>query len=326
MIGSSPHLAQSAVSVSEQASEWFARLQSGKMTTAQLDALEHWLKSDPAHRSAYEQVAALWAGIEPARRDPSVMAMRERARRAARRRVFGLFGAGAVAACAVAAAFVALRPVEGSLIYSTRVGQESTVGLPDGSMVMLDTDSAVRVYSKLAAERRVEVLRGRAMFEVAKDHTRPFNVHTQNTVVTAVGTKFAVQMQPNGVKVVLVEGKVRVQPDTRERDAAPVSMTAGYQLVSNQGAWSLSWADTERETAWVDGNLVFEEQRLAEVVEALNRYSLEKIVIADAALNDRRISAVMKTGDTAAFLRSLQTLGIATVRVGSSGEPRLYAK
>jgi transmembrane sensor len=264
-------------------------------------------------------VAAVWGEIEPARRDPAVMAARERARAAVRRRALLTYAAPLAAAClavTVGAGIVYLAPGK-PVLYATRVGQASTVGLPDGSKVVLDTNSALRAWPRLRGERRIELLRGRAHFEVAKDASRPFVVRTSRGSVTALGTKFDVRLQPQSMKVVLLEGRVRVQPAPPR--ARPVVMKAGEQVEGGGETWRLSTADPAVESGWLRGKLVIEEQPLTAVVQELNRYSSRKIRIDDPAVGRRRLSAVLDTGDSATFLRAVQELKLARVRQGDEG-------
>jgi transmembrane sensor len=297
-----------------EATRWFARAQSGRMTLEEQADFDAWLAADPDHREAFDAVAAIWSGIEPTRRHPKVMAARERARRVIRRRALMVYAVPLAAACVlgvvVSAAFYFApgKPV----LYVTRVGQASAVGLPDGSKVVLDTDSALRAWPRLRGERRIELMRGRAHFEVAKDATRPFVVRTDRGSVTALGTKFDVRLQPDGMKVVLLEGRLRVQPSGS--GARAMTMKAGERVESVGGAWRLGPTDPDVESSWLRGKLVVEEQPLTFVVDELNRYSDRKIRIADPVVGRRPLSAVLDTGDTTTFLKAVQELKLARVR------------
>jgi len=310
-----------------EAAEWFARLQAGRMAGGETQAFDDWLQRDPSNREAFEQVAGIWSGLEPTRCDPVVLAMRERARRSARRRTAVTAGKWAAMVGVFALALVALRPSDSAAVYATAVGQTSTVTLADGSVVVLDTDSVVRHHSRVKSERRLELVRGRASFNVASDPDRPFIVRSGTAAVTAVGTEFQVRLHPAGVKVVLIEGAVRVEPNTQVRNARQIALAPGEQFVSTGGAaWQVSQVDTSLMTSWLTGNLVFDEQPLVEVVDELNRYSQVKITIADPEIRQRRLSAVLRAGDTPAFLKSIETLGVAHPRQIQADEIRLFAR
>lgn len=303
----------------DEAARWFARSQSGCMTAEEQSALDAWLADSAQNHQAFDTVAAIWSGIEPARRDPRMMAARERARGVIRRRALIAYAAPLAAACVVAAAGAAalyLAPGK-PVLYATRVGQASAVRLPDGSNVVLDTDSALRAWPRMRGERRIELVRGRAHFEVAKDPARPFVVHTDRGSVTALGTKFDVRLRPDGMKVVLLEGRLRVQPSgPRSR---PMLMKAGERIESAGATWRLEPSDAGVESSWLRGKLVVEEQPLSFVVEELNRYSARKIRISDPAVGRRRLSAVLDTADSATFLKAVQEMKLARVREDNEG-------
>ena len=308
----------------EAAVAWFARWRSGQMTKAQIESMEAWLRGAPENAEALEDIARVWDGIEAARRDPGIMALREKAKRAARRGlVTTMLRRAAAIAVFVAVGLTGAFWYAGSsapTTYATRVGEQSTVNLRDGSKVTLDTNSQVRVW-RTTSKRQLELVHGRAFFEVAKDARHPFVVRTDRGSVTAVGTAFDVRSDAAGIKVVLVEGKVRIKPD--ETGAKAVEMTAGHAFVGDRNGWRLISADTRTETSWMTGSLVFRDEPLTAIVEELNRYAVDKITISDPAIGRQRLSAVLKSGDTEAFLNSVTLLKFAAVQRTGLHEIRL---
>src|SRR5262249_55156254 len=97
-------------------------------------------------------------------------------------------------------------------IFTTAVGERSTVALSDGSSVVLDTQSRIDVaYSP--DQRRVRLTSGQAWFQVAHNAGWPFVVEAGDRRITALGTAFDVRLgnRENSVQVTLVEGKVAVE-------------------------------------------------------------------------------------------------------------------
>jgi transmembrane sensor len=313
----------------DTAAAWFARWRSGQMTAAQIEDAEAWLRSVPENREAFEDIAAVWDAMEPARRDPAIMDLRGKAKRRGRRnRLWLQLRVAAAVIIVVAVGFGGFRwtrsaaggqPVE----YATRIGQTSTVILADGSKVILDADSALKVWPHMVAERRLELVRGRAFFEVAKDRRRPFIVRTDKGSVTALGTAFDVRRNAAGMKIVLLEGRVQIRPSAKAPSSKPLEMAAGYEFIGDGAAWQLTKTDSEAETSWIRGDLIFDDQPLSAIVEELNRYDPEKIVIGDPEVGRRRLSAVLKAGDSKLFLASVQTLKLASVKRSSENEVML---
>ncbi len=164
--------------------------------------------------------------LEELRNRPIVNESRDYARqweqssgRTHRTRATALYFVGALGAIGIAA-FIAVflavprLPVSiGTLergVYQTDVGELRSVRLEDGSRVMLDTRSRIRV-SFSATARDVELLEGQAHFDVAKNPARPFRVRTAFAEVVAVGTSFDVAAQPARTTVTLIEGRVNVR-------------------------------------------------------------------------------------------------------------------
>jgi transmembrane sensor len=106
--------------------------------------------------------------------------------------------------------------------FSTDIGERRSLTLADGSMVDLNARSQLRVeFSK--TERRVELLNGQALFQVAKDKARPFIVHCGDATVRAVGTQFDVYRKDSGTTITVLEGRVAVYSSARTDQAGGAS-------------------------------------------------------------------------------------------------------
>ncbi|HEX6860708.1 MAG TPA: FecR domain-containing protein [Caulobacteraceae bacterium] len=332
--------APEAETIQGQATTWFARRRSGAMTAKEAAALEAWLDADLRHRLAFEAVEALWGGFDHTRDAPEVLAMRATARKRPAP-AWWRMAAGLVAALALGAGVWSggqmnlLRSHElPNQTFRTEIGQRSTVTLPDGSVVTLNTGTVLR--TRADGERRLLYLdRGQAFFKVAKDKTHPFVVYAGGRKVTAVGTAFDVRVDQGRFEVTLVEGKVRVETPlphpARALPAAPAvettEMVAGSQFTAtNAGRWSVERADTATETAWLTGWLKFENQPLGEVVAELARYSDARIVLEDEQLAAMPVSGRFKAGDLDAFLDAVRVYDIAPIAPPRDGVVKLALK
>lgn len=302
-----------------EVADWFARRRGGPLPPGDEVAFQVWLEADPDNHAAFEAAGDLWSDLEGLRRDPRLMRLREEARSAVgqhrARRLASLVAACAALVLGGAALWQAGRYVIDAVapkpaVYATRVGQTMSVSLSDGSLAVLDTNSELRVWSPGKA-RRLELVRGRALFKVAKDPARPFIVRAGDHSVTALGTRFDVDLRPASFKVVLVEGRVRVRSDRPATGpATSVDMNAGYQLVAGEGGWNLSRTDTRSAEGWTSGRLVFDNAPLSAIAAELNRYSVQPIVVAPEVAG-RRMSAVLPSSDPDAFIASAEALGLA---------------
>jgi transmembrane sensor len=316
--------ASEALSVHRQAADWFARKRSGAMTVQEAAALDAWLAADADHQMALHSVELMWAASEAIRHEPAVLAIREEAldmRAPHRRWAFGAIAAGVAALVATGAVYTSGRHTltPGPRTFSTSAGQTTTITLPDGSKVTLDADTVVRAH-ETAHRRSLDLVKGRAFFRVAKDPSRPFVVAARDKTVTAVGTAFDVALRPDGVKVTLLEGKVKVDEPAPARGllAPPrhqsTEMTAGSQLTApDDGSWRMAKVDASEETSWAAGQLVFAGKSLEEVAQELNRRSDKKIVIDDPTVGRAVISGSFDAGDVESFVRAVQGYGLARV-------------
>src|SRR5262249_32846254 len=91
--------------------------------------------------------------------------------------------------------------------YAPAIGHHQTITLPDGSAVQLNTDSQVQVAYD-GEHRRLRLLRGEALFTVAPDPGKPFEVQAANSLTRAIGTAFSVHLEGRQVDVTVTQGTV----------------------------------------------------------------------------------------------------------------------
>lgn len=328
-----------------EASAWFLSRGGGTMCPAQEAAFAEWLARSPQHEEAYDAVEAIWSAASQLERHPSFETTRRwaiaaAARGRATRRVVLTGLAAAVVCMGGLAVYLQAGPKPlAAQSFRTAVGQQATITLPDGSQVTLNTDTRLRTETD-EDKRLVYLERGQAFFRVAKDPRRPFVVNAAGRTVTAIGTAFDVRVDRGALKVVLVEGKVRVEsakpspareivaPDGARPAAPPppvaTEMSAGTQLVApDEADWRVTRTDTARATSWLDGRLFFDGVGLADVVEELNRYSTRKMVIVDPSLAKFRMSGNFTPGDVHGFSQALRVAGVADLREEPDGGIRI---
>ena len=307
-----------------EAAAWFTQLGNRSVTTQALREFRDW-REEPANDAAYLRVEAAWDRTADLGDDPDILRATEAAlgRRITARPAWRS-GPAALAAMALAVAVVAgaalvtfnlARPG-----YSTGIGEQRLVVLPDGSRMRLNTDSRVRViFSR--SERRILLARGEAFFEVTHDTARPFVVDAGNTAVRAVGTKFDVRRDPDAVNVTLMEGIVRVR-----RGAEPRTWTLNpnQQLtIPTSGAAAPHPADAAAVTSWTAGRLIFHETSLSEAIAEVNRYGGHKIELDADTLAGRKINGVFDVGDTEAFVAGVADMLNLTATHTPDGRIRL---
>lgn len=313
----------------EQAADWHARLQGDADQSVWLEFAE-WLEADPNHRTAYDQVEAMWRQLDrlPAPAAPVIDLASRRpaagpAGSAAPSRRWFLGGAAAAAAVLAVTLAGQYAPPPAPQIFETAPGQRRTVQLADGSSITLN--SGTRVTVALADDRRILSLeRGEALFDVVRDPARPFTVAAGDRLVTVVGTAFNIRNLDRTVTVTVTRGLVDVGAvDGRDR---PLRLTPGQQVSAQAGqaAGPVGHVDVQAVTSWTEGRLSFDNAPLAQVLAELSRhYPLP--MRADAGAAALRFSGVLRLeGDQAAVLSTLA--GLLPIVVSRQGDSFILTK
>jgi transmembrane sensor len=314
-----------------EAADWFARLNSRKISTAALEAFHAW-RHEPANDAAYGRMESLWETSGRLQLDPATgRDITAALNRGARRRRWrnwlraAILPIGGVALAGAAALYLA--GVAQTSVYRTHVGEQRLVALADGTRLRLDTDTEVKVRLRDHA-RDVRLVRGQAFFDVAHDQSRPFIVEADGARVRALGTRFDVRLRDGQAQVTLVEGAVEVTHD-RAGDGAPARawrLAPGQALTPSATASQPVRVDVAAATSWTSGQLVFHATPLADAVAEVNRYSRTKVVLEAPALSASLVSGKFDAGDTQAFVAALCDLFHLEAAAPQDGEIRLQPK
>lgn len=304
---------QPSDTVQQAAIAWFARMRGAP------DELERarflaWLES-PSNLQAWQEQLQLWEALE---QPASAVGETGWYRPPAPRKRRPLIRWGLVAsllACAVAAAGAWRDPglYQRSVAdISTTPGEQRRITLDDGSMLLLDGDTALDL--EISAQGRwITLRRGRAAFHVANIDT-PFVVRSGKAEIHDLSTRFVVERRDGGANTVVEEGAVRIEG-------------VGAQAFEVHAGQRVKWNDDLRQPwrhqvdvralgAWQQGVLLYQNTPLAQVVLDLNRYSQERIVLTNAALRGHAVTGTFRIDDTATALRALEhSLGLRVTRV-----------
>ncbi len=313
----------------EEASLWVTRLDEG-LTEQQEAALRTWLAADPQHVEAFLELARLWDKMGSLSRLSALFPPPRRRTRPAR----VVWAAAASVALVVFAGLWGLRFMSTDLapgaespssmaswhnVYETAVGEHSTITLPDGSQLMLNTNSRI-VINYGDAHRLLKLERGEVHVRVAKDPERPLSVFAADRIVQAVGTEFNIQItDQQRIELVVTEGKVRVgirdaqtagkeseQPAVLLPDALTVAASEGIILgAADETVTELSADDIEVQLSWQNGNLIFRGESLEEAMKEVSRYTSVEFVFLDEDLKKVRVAGLFKSDDVDGLLAVL---------------------
>jgi transmembrane sensor len=207
--------------------------------------------------------------------------------------------------------------------YATGFGEQRFVRLEDGSGVTLNTASSIEVeFSQ--GHRVIRLVQGEALFDVAHDTARPFDVYSGKTILRAVGTRFDVDARAERTTVTVVEGVVSLTHGLEQAlplGNSPLLRASDQVVIDDAGPGTARYGvRVDEATAWTRQQLVFNNRKLGEVAEEFNRYNREHIVIASAELREQEITGVFNANDPASFVTFLS--GIPGTRVERDRERR----
>jgi transmembrane sensor len=307
------------------AADWLVRLQSTAVSIEDTLAWQAWLSADPANARAFarlEEISQVLRDV-PA---PSAVSARQFARDRydasvpikdwKQRHAPRTWVALAVAASfAIFLTVVFWKTAPPGNSFATLIGETRDVALADGSTITLggDTRIEVRLSDK---QRNIELIKGEALFVVAKDAARPFKVHAGDATVVAVGTAFNVERDSDRSVVSVTEGRVVVEPVTHflpafvlqefEPKLRSVRLNVGQQTTAGSAGIEEPTKMVDAATGWQIGHLAFHLQPLRYVLEDVNRYARKPIVLENEHMGELMITGTVERGNITGGVKSLE--------------------
>jgi len=259
--------------------DWMVLLQSGTATEQEHEACRRWRAVDLRHEQAWQRLQSLServAGLPRTLAHGSIGAGANRQRHNRRFAVKALcvaMGAGLLATGANEMVPWRVWLAE----YSTAAGERRRVILADGTVIELNTATAVDIaYSEQA--RLVRLHRGEVLITTAQEQERayrPFVVTTRVGRGQALGTRFQVRDGEAGLRVAVFEGAVEFTP---AGGSPAIRVDAGRQGMFDHNGLVGSLADADRDAvAWTDGVIVADRMPLGALVAELERYMPGKL-------------------------------------------------
>lgn len=313
--------------IEEQAASWLARRYGG-FRPEEKAAFDAWLAEDPRNADAVGELEKVWHLVAlgaAGQGDIARARERSRTRLCARRRRRALAGAAAMGIALLTGWFVwnpgAALPVAMSPQAGIALSPDLRE-LPDGSSVQLNARAEIAV--EFTPERRlVRLIRGQALFTVARDGARPFVVAAGAVEVRALGTAFTVRFDPGAVDVLVTKGTVAVErlapiPAMAQPAAAVAASPGSLRLTAGQrtqvplaleakapAVVAVTPAEIASVLAWREHRIEFTRTPLAEAVRLFNSQNRTRLVVADPVTGRFEISGIFWADDPESFVRLL---------------------
>jgi len=285
-----------------EAADWLVQLHSGSATPADHQAIAQWRTRSAEHAQAWQRAEAILGDFRNVPANLAVQTLQRAGRKdgLSRRQTLTRLGLLLMAGpLGIASQHVPWQ--QWTADQRTAVGEQKNLPLPDGSQLMLNTDSAVDIAFS-PSERRVTLLNGEVLVSTAKDPAaRPFIVETPQGITRALGTRFCVRINGSRSQVSVLEGQVDITPQLLQQSA---TLKAGERMSFKLNRLeALERFDTSA-LAWDKGMLLANDMRLDELLGELGRYR-PGVLRCHADVAAIRVSGAFSLRDTDASLRLL---------------------
>lgn len=172
---------------------------------------------------------------------------------------------------------------------TSQQGMVSQFYLADGTKVWLNSGSELQFPSRFAGDYREVKLKGEAYFEVKENRKKPFRVNASKLNVEVLGTSFDVTNYKDEKmsEVILVEGKVNLSAIDKEKVTRQIMLLPGQRGVYcvSTGKMHTEEVNVDKYIAWRDGNLIFRDDKMEDVVKRLSRWFNVEIFVDDPEIN-----------------------------------------
>lgn len=288
--------------VLEAAIAWKMSLDDGSGTPDERSDFIRWHAASEEHARAWRQLGALdqrvSAAAGPARQ--ALLQSRVSLRRRIGKAGSGLAGLFLLGAVLTGIGTPSLAPSYWLADLRTATGELRTLRLEDGTLLSLNTHTAVDI--DYDGDQRVLVLRqGEISVETGHDDPRPLLVRTDDGRLRPLGTRFLVRREDNGTRLEVLQSSVAAMPHNSGDEQV---LHEGQQvLMSSNGLGHISPVPAGAD-AWTRGMLVVDNVRLADLLKQLGPYRSGHLGVADEVA-DLRVTGSFPLTDTDLALASL---------------------
>ena len=287
--------------------ELLPRFCEGMTTAAESRLVEEWMEQDESHRKIMNQIHALYLATDTLHVMKSVdteKALRKVKGRMNKKRISWWEWTQRIAAMLSIPLLIAVlwmyqdkdeqQEVAQMVEIKTNPGMTTSVELPDGTEVVLNSSSSLRYPSRFADDKREVKLVGEAFFSVAKDEKKFIVGTLNNSKIVVHGTEFNVEAYKGSrtVQTTLVSGKVSFSYVNNGR-RNNVMMIPGQKVIYDivREKVVVKEVNVDVETCWKDGRLIFRNTPFEDILNSLSkRYNVE-FILKKASLKQNSFTA-----------------------------------
>lgn len=317
----------------EQACLWVSRIDRG-LSPTEKQALVYWCQQNNSHYTTLLEMASYWDNLTVLNELSGLFPL-ERSQPKSRRLATVAMAASIVLLSLISAntlldeSFIPFLPSQNEYklsqfqTFSTRVGEQASFTLSDGSQIQLNTNTEVEInYSTKL--RQLTLVRGEAQFDVNHDINRPFTVIAGEKSFTALGTIFNIQKNDEqGLELVVTQGRVLIAKANESTEVIKQSfnqpqanLLSGILVKSGEKATiaehidapvqEVSLIQVQRDLAWQQGMLIFEGEPLTTALADISRYTKIQFEIIDPQIADLKVAGYFRADDIDGLIASLE--------------------
>lgn len=338
----------------DQALHWLSEVDRG-LTPEREVVLKEWLAQSVKHKESFLEMASMWDNLDALAQLSDVFPYKSSSKRWYNQT--GFYKIAASVLLCLTASFYLITPTGDKLVqqnssseyrelvatYRTKIGEHSTIRLPDSSILTLNTNSEVSVEYTLS-QRNLVLKHGEIHVEVAHNKNRKFLVNAGDKTIEAVGTAFNVQHYNDvNIELLVTEGTVVVSQllsnmgskgiiDTlnqliSDEEEVKLAVTAGEKINLNISETvkpsniKIEKIDNEieKKLSWMEGKIVFKGETLQEAIEEISRYSPWELELSGEKIKQVKIIGRFQAGDIELLLATLnKNFKIHSEHVGNS--------
>lgn len=326
----------------DKALHWLAEVDRG-LTPEREIILKEWLGESIKHKETFLEMASMWDNLDVLAQLSDVFPYKSSNNKWYNHT--GFYKIAASVLFCLTASFYFIIPTDDNLAqqnssteyrelvatYRTKIGEHSTIKLPDSSIITLNTNSEVSVEYTHSL-RNLVLKQGEVHVEVAHNKNRKFLVHAGDKTIEAVGTAFNVQHYNNvDIELLVTEGTVVVSELLNDEGSKKINLIDTLNhLISNDKETILTVTAGEKinlnlnekvnaskikienivneidsKLSWMDGKIVFKGESLQEAIEEISRYSQWKLELRGEKIKQVKIIGRFQAGDIDLLLSTL---------------------
>ena len=192
--------------------------------------------------------------------------------------------------------------------FEAKRGETKKVVLPDGSVVLLNSESQLSYTSSFGTSNRTVKMEGEAFFSVKHDSLNPFVVKTDKLNTRVLGTQFNIKAYRNDpvVSVSVKKGKVAVFRDTpSDRDILLTKNQKVNYHIQSSGFERETITEPAKAFAWIEGGIVFDNIPIGEAFKQLERDFNVTILCKNTSLKQSLIKGSFYNQNVYAILKMM---------------------